>query len=287
MTLQFAPSTYYAAKSRPPSARAIRDEQLLDEIRRLHAENFGVYGARKIWRALHREGIPVGRCRVERLMRRADLVGRIRGKHRRTTIPDPLIPRPGDLIDRNFTVAAPNVLWVADITYVATWRGFAYVAFVLDAYSRRILGWRVTASPRAELALDALEMAVWTRRGERLDGLVHHSDRGSQYLSIRYTERLAEAGAITSVGSRGDSYDNAMAESIIGLYKNELVHPRAPWKTIDDVELATLSWVHWWNTQRLLEPIGHIPPVEHEQHWLTTHAASETHHGDDIALSTT
>jgi transposase InsO family protein len=178
-------------------------------------------------------------------------------------------------VDRNFTVAAPNVLWVADITYVATWRGFAYAAFVIDAYSRRILGWRVTASPRAELALDALEMAVWTRRGDRLDGLVHHSDRGSQYLSIRYTERLAEAGAITSVGSRGDSYDNAMAESIIGLYKNELVHPRAPWRTVDDVELATLSWVHWWNTTRLLEPIGHLPPVEAEQHWLTTHQTNK------------
>jgi transposase InsO family protein len=236
---------------------------------------------------LHREGTPVGRCRVERLMRRAALAGRTRGKGRRTTIPDPLLPRPGDLVDRNFTVAAPNVLWVADITYVATWRGFAYAAFVIDAYSRRILGWRVTASPRAELALDALEMAVWTRRGDRLDGLVHHSDRGSQYLSIRYTERLAEAGAITSVGSRGDSYDNAMAESIIGLYKNELVHPRAPWRTIDDVELATLSWVHWWNTTRLLEPIRHIPPIEAEQHWLTTHQTNETHHRGKVATTTT
>ena len=246
-----------------------------------------MYGVRKIWRALHREGSPVGRCRVERLMRRADLAGRTRGKGKRTTIPDPRIPRPGDLVDRNFTVTAPNVLWVADITYVATWRGFAYAAFVIDAFSRRILGWRVTASPRAELALDALEMAVWTRRGDRLEGLVHHSDRGSQYLSIRYSERLAEAGAITSVGSRGDSYDNAMAESIIGLYKNELVHPRAPWKTVDDVELATLSWVHWWNTSRLLEPIGHVPPVEAEQHWLTQHRASDTHTRDEVTTPIT
>jgi transposase InsO family protein len=221
-------------------------------------------------------------------MRQVGLAGRTRGKGRRTTVPaDPLIPRPGDLVDRNFTVTAPNVLWVADITYVATWRGFAYVAFVIDAYSRRILGWRVASSPRAELALDALEMAVWTRRGERLDGLVHHSDRGSQYPSIRYTERLAEAGAITSVGSRGDSYDNAMAESIIGLYKNELIHPRGPWKTVDDVELATLSWVHWWNNSRLLEPIGHVPPVEAEQHWLITHTASETADSNTLRTSIT
>jgi putative transposase len=285
--LQFAPSTYYAAKSRPASRRTIRDVELVGEIRRVHAENFGVYGARKIWRQLHREGSTIGRCRVERLMRQAGLAGRTRGKGTRTTVPDPTAARPRDLVDRNFHTSAPNVLWVADITYVATWRGFAYVAFVIDVFSRRILGWRVTASPRTELALDALEMAVWTRRGGRLDGLVHHSDRGSQYLSIRYTERLAEAGAITSVGSRGDSYDNAMAESIIGLYKNELIHPRAPWRTVDDVELSTLSWVHWWNTQRLLEPIGHIPPVEIEQHWLDTHTTSETHHGDTIAARQT
>jgi putative transposase len=260
---------------------------LVGEIRRLHGENFGVYGARKIWRALHREGTPVGRCRVERLMRKTGLTGRIRGKGRKTTIPHPLIPRPGDLVDRNFTVTEPNVLWVADITLVATWRGFAYTAFVVDAFSRRILGWRVTSSPRAELALDALEMAVWTRRGEQLDGLVHHSDRGSQYLSIRYTERLAVVGAITSVGSKGDSYDNAMAESIIGLYKSELIHPRAPWKTVDDVELATLSWVHWWNTTRLLEPIGHLPPIEAEQRWLAAHDASENHSGDEVATAIT
>jgi putative transposase len=176
---------------------------------------------------------------------------------------------------------------VADITLVPTWSGFAYTAFVIDAFSRRILGWRVTASPRAELALDALEMAVWTRRGEHLHGLIHHSDRGSQYLSIRYTERLASAGAITSVGSRGDSYDNAIAESIIGLYKNELIHPRAPWRTVDDIELATLSWVHWWNTQRLLEPIGHVPPIEAEQHWHSQQHANENHHDDEVATPIT
>jgi putative transposase len=261
----------------------MRDAELVAEIRRVHAENFAVYGVRKVWRQLHREGTPVGRCRVARLMRNAGLSGRTRGKGRRTTIPDLTVARPADLVDRNFTVAAPNVLWVADITYVATWRGFAYVAFVVDAFSRRILGWRVTASPRAVLALDALEMAVWTRRGERLDGLVHHSDRGSQYLSIVYTERLAQAGVITSVGSRGDSYDNAMAESIIGLYKNELIHQRAPWRTVDDVELATLAWVHWWNTKRLLEPIGHIPPIEAEHCWLTRHDLSKTDHGDALA----
>jgi putative transposase len=286
-TLQFAPSTYYAAKQRRQSPRAVRDAELVAEIRRVHAQNYGVYGVRKIWRQLHREGTNIGRCRVERLMRQAGLAGRIRGKGHKTTTPGVANPRPADLVDRNFHVAAPNVLWVADITYVATWRGFGYVAFVVDAFSRRILGWRVTASPRAELALDALEMAVWTRRGDRLDGLVHHSDRGSQYLSIVYTERLAQAGAITSVGSRGDSYDNAMAESIIGLYKNELIHRRAPWKTVDDVELATLSWVHWWNTQRLLEPIGHVPPVEKEQHWIDTRTTSETQHGDTIAARQT
>jgi putative transposase len=285
--LQFAPSTYYAAKTRPACARTIRDSELVPEIRRVHAENFGVYGVRKVWRQLHREGITIGRCRVERLMRQAGLAGRTRGKGRKTTIPDLTVGRPRDLVDRNFAVPAPNVLWVADITYVATWRGFGYTAFVIDAFSRRILGWRVTASPRAELALDALEMAVWTRRGELLDGLVHHSDRGSQFLSIRYTERLAEAGAITSVGSRGDSYDNAMAESIIGLYKNELIHPRGPWRSVDDVELATLSWVHWWNTQRLLEPIGHVPPVEKEQHWLAAQAASETTDRDIVATRIT
>ncbi len=215
-------------------------------------------------------------------MRQAGLAGRVRGKGKRTTVADERVPRPADLVDRNFTAPAPNVLWIADITYVSTWSGFAYAAFVIDVFSRRILGWRVSAAPRADLALDALEMAVWTRRGERLDGLVHHSDRGCQYLSIVYTERLGAEGVITSVGSRGDSYDNAMAESIIGLYKSELIHPRGPWRTVDDVELATLSWVHWWNTKRLLEPIGSVPPVEFEQQWLDRQAVSQTHNDERL-----
>jgi putative transposase len=279
-TLQVAPSTYYAAKKRPQCARAVRDEQLKAEIRRVHGENFAVYGARKVWRQLNREGIVVARCRVERLMRQVGLAGRIRGKGQRTTIADETVARPADLVDRDFSAPAPNVLWIADITYVSTWSGFAYAAFVIDVFSRRIIGWRVSPTLRADLALDALEMAVWTRRGEPLDGLVHHSDRGCQYLSIVYTERLGQAGAITSVGSRGDSYDNAMAESIIGLYKNELIHLRGPWKTVEDVELATLSWVHWWNTKRLLAPIGNIPPIEFEQQWLATQQASQTdNHG--------
>jgi transposase InsO family protein len=252
------------------------------EIRRVHAENFAVYGARKVWRQLNREGVVVPRCRVERLMRQAGLAGRVRGKGKRTTIPDETAPRPMDLVDRNFTAPAPNVLWIADITYVSTWSGFAYTAFVVDVFSRRILGWRVSSAPRANLALDALEMAVWTRQGEPLDGLVHHSDRGSQYLSIVHTERLGAEGAITSVGSRGDSYDNAMAESIIGLYKNELIHLRGPWKTVDDVELATLSWVHWWNTKRLFEPIGSIPPVEFEQRWLDQQPVGQTHNDERL-----
>jgi transposase InsO family protein len=253
----------------------------------VHAENFGVYGVRKVWRQLNREGVPVARCRVERLMRQIGLAGRVRGKGKRTTIPDDTVPRPMDLVDRNFKADEPNRLWIADITYVATWSGFAYAAFVVDVFSRRILGWRVANHPRAELALDALEMAVWTRRGDNLDGLVHHSDRGCQYLSIVYTERLGQEGAITSVGSRGDSYDNAMAESIIGLYKAELISLRAPWRRTEDVELATLSWVHWWNTKRLLEPIGNIPPVELEEQWLAAQPACQTDNDDALAGAVT
>ena len=212
--MQFAPSTYYAAKTRPPCARAVRDAELVREIRRLHAQNFHVYGARKVWRQLHRQGTTIGRGRVERLMRQAGLAGRIRGKGRKTTISDPTVPRPGDLVDRNFTVAAPNRLWVADITYVATWRGFAYVAFVIDAFSRRIVGWRVTASPRAELALDALEMAVWTRRGERLDGLVHHSDRGSQG-EFNWSLQHLDVGGVDGQASRVDEgVDGAVADEV-------------------------------------------------------------------------
>jgi putative transposase len=261
--LPIAPSTYYAAGRRPRSARSRRDEELKVEIRRVHAENFGVYGARKVWRQLRREGVGVARCTVERLMGELGLAGVRRGKARRTTTPDVTAPRPADLVDRDFAVARPNRLWVADLTYVASWSGFVYVAFTIDAFSRFIVGWQAARSLRTDLALDALEMAIWQRRGG-LDGLVHHSDRGSQYTSIRYTERLAEAGAVTSVGSRGDSYDNALAETIIGLYKTELIRRRGPWRGIDEVEYATLEWVDWFNHRRLLEPIGHVPPAEFE-----------------------
>jgi putative transposase len=264
---KIAPSTYYAARSRPASARAVRDEQLTGEIRRVHAANYGVYGARKVWRQLHREGHQVARCTVERLMRAEGLAGVVRGKARRTTVPAELTTRPGDLLERDFTAPAPNRRWVADITYVATWTGFVYVAFVTDLFSRRIVGWRASTSLRADLALDALEQAIWQRgrEGADLAGLIHHSDRGVQYLAIRYTERLADIGAIGSVGSRGDSYDNAAAESLIGLFKTELIRRRGPWRGLDHVELATLEWVDWFNNRRLHSACGNIPPTEFEQ----------------------
>ena len=261
--LPIAPSTYYDATRRPASARAVRDQELKAEIGRVHAEHFGVYGARKVWRQLHREGIAVARCTVERLMGELGLEGVRRGKARRTTTPDQGAPRPADLVERDFSAQRPNQLWVADLTYVATWSGFVYVALVIDAFSRYLVGWQAARSLRTDLALDALEMAIW-RRQAQLEGLVHHSDRGSQYLAIRYTERLAEAGAVTSVGSRGDSYDNALAETIIGLYKTELIRRRGPWKGLDDLEYATLEWVDWFNHRRLLEPIGYVPPAEFE-----------------------
>jgi putative transposase len=261
--LPIAPSTYYAASRRPTSARAVRDAKLKAEIARVHAEHFGVYGARKVWRQLHREGIAVARCTVERLMGELGLEGVRRGKGRRTTTPQETTARPADLVERHFAAQRPNQLWVADLTYVATWSGFVYVALVIDAFSRFLVGWQASWSLCTNLALDALEMAIWRRQGQ-LEGLVHHSDRGSQYLSIRYTERLAEAGAVTSVGSRGDSYDNALAETIIGLYKTELIRRRGPWKGLDEVEYATLEWVDWFNHRRLLEPIGHVPPAEFE-----------------------
>jgi len=280
--LAAAPSSVYAARARPPCARRLRDAELVGHIRRVHAENLGVYGARKVWRQLKREGHAAARCTVERLMRQEGLAGRVRGRRRRTTVPADAGARPPDLVERRFEAEAPNRLWIADITYVATWSGFAYAAFVTDVFARRILGWRVANTLRADLALDALEMAIWARRGEALDGLVHHSDHGVQYLSIRYTERLAAEQAVTSVGSKGDSYDNAMAESIIGLYKAELITMAGPWRTVDDVELATLGWVHWWNTKRLLEPIGYMPPVEFEEQWLVASRASQTH--NDVEL---
>jgi putative transposase len=256
----------------------VHDEQLKPEIRRVFDANRSVYGARKVWKQLKREGIVEPRCRIERLMRELGLAGRVRGKQRRTTVPAATGMRPADLVERRFAADAPNQLWIADITYVATWSGFAYAAFVTDVFSRRILGWRVSNTLRAELALDALEMAIWTRQSEDLAGLVHHSDRGVQYLSIVYTERLAAEGAVTSVGSRGDSYDNAMAETIIGLYKTECITMGGPWRTVEDVELTTLSWVHWWNTQRTLEPIGDIAPIEHE-------AAYHQHHNNELDTS--
>jgi len=262
--LEIAPSSYYAARSRPPSARSVRDAALQADISRIHHGNYAVYGARKLWRALHREGIAVGRDQVARLMRSLGLAGAVRGKTRRTTVPSELSPRPADLVERVFSAPAPNRLWVADLTYVSTWAGFCYTAFVIDAFSRRIVGWRVSSSLRAELALDALEMAIWSRRSADLAGLVHHSDRGVQYLAIRYTERLADAGAVTSVGSRGDSYDNALAETVNGLYKTELIRARGPWRTADQVELATAAWVAWWNAERLHSACGDIPPAEFE-----------------------
>jgi putative transposase len=238
-------------------------------------DNYAVYGARKVWRQLNREGIAVARCTVERLMRQMGLIGRVRGPKRRTTIPADTCPRPADLVDRHFVASRPNQLWVADLTYVATWSGFAYAAFIIDVFSRRIVGWRVASTLRTSLALDALEMAIWSRR-EPLDGLVHHSDRGSQYLAIVYTERLAAEGAVTSVGSKGDSYDNALAESVIGLYKSELILNRGPWRTVEDVELATLGWVHWWNTARLHSAIGNVPPAEFEAaHYAQSEPAIE------------
>lgn len=268
--LQFAPSTYWSAKRRPASARSIRDEELKVEIVRVHGENFGVYGAPKIWAQLNREGVGVARCTVERLMRDLGLSGAVRGKAKRTTVSDETAERPRDLVDREFTAEAPNRLWVADLTYVRTWSGFMYVAFITDVFSRRIVGWQASRSLKTDLALHALEQAIWdrTRDGANLDGLVHHSDRGVQYLAIRYTERLAENGVVNSVGSRGDSYDNALAESIIGLFKTELVRNKGPWRGLDDLELATLEWVDWFNHRRLFHELGRIPPAEFEhQHY--------------------
>jgi putative transposase len=261
--LEVPTSTYYAHKAHQPSARTRRDARLKAEIERIWKENLQVYGARKLWRQLQREGIGVARCTVERLMGELGLQGVVRGKPKRTTVADPQAPQPADLVNRQFAAPAPNRLWVADLTYVRTWSGFVYAALVIDVFSRMIVGWQLATHLRTDLALDALEMAIW-RRQAQLDGLVHHSDRGSQYLSVRYTQRLADAGAVTSVGSRGDSFDNALAETIIGLYKTELVRRRGPWKGLDEVEYATLEWVDWFNHRRLLEPIGHLPPAEFE-----------------------
>lgn len=273
-TLAVAPSSYYAAKTRPPSARTVRDATLKDDITRIHAEHFSVYGVRKAWRVLRREGIEVGRDHVGRLMGVLGLAGATRTKRIRTTHPAAVSQRPADLVERVFSAAAPNRLWVADLTYVWTRTGFVYTAFVVDVFSRAIVGWRVSPSLRTDLALDALEMALWTRGADHPD-LVHHSDRGVQYLAIRYTERLAEAGATGSVGSRGDSYDNALAETVNGLYKAELINRHGPWRTVDEVELATAEWVHFWNTRRLHSACGDIPPVEFEAAYHSLQTTSE------------
>lgn len=284
--LPIAPSTYHAqvAQRADPSrqsARARRDAALQADIKRVWEANFQVYGVRKVWRQLRREAIAAPRCQVARLMKRLGLAGAVRGRTVKTTISNPAAPCPRDQVNRQFRAPAPNVLWVSDFTYVATWQGFAYVAppvasppaapqtdrqeaIVIDVFARRIVGWRVSRSARADFVLDALEQALCDRRPKRQGGLVHHSDRGVQYVSIRYTERLAEAGIEPSVGSVGDSYDNALAETINGLFKTELTHRRGPWRSAETVELATLEWVDWFNNRRLLEPIGNIPPAEAE-----------------------
>jgi putative transposase len=269
-----APSTYYEHKAREAdptrlSARTKHDVVLRREIRRVWEENFEVYGVRKVWKQLRREGFDVARCTVARLMRAMGLQGAVRGRRFKTTIPDEASTRPLDLVERNFTASRPNELWVSDLTYVATWRGFVYVAFVIDIFARRIVGWRASSSLRSDLALDALEQALYDRQDDSVDRLIHHSDRGVQYLSIRYTERLAEAGIEPSVGSKGDSYDNALAESVIGLFKTEVIRLRGPWRSLEDVEFATLAWVAWFNHNRLLEPIGHVPPAEYEESYYS------------------
>ena len=278
--LPIAPSTYYARKAQQQdptrrSARAQRDDELQVEIQRVWEANFRVYGADKVWRQLGRESIVAARCTIERLMRAMGLRGATRGRaFTITTTSDDAAARPADLVQRCFAATRPNQLWVADLTYVATWRGFVYVAFVIDVFARRIVGWRVDTTLRSDLALDALEQALHARP-ER-DGLIHHSDRGSQYLAIRYTDRLAEAGIELSVGSVGDSYDNALAETVIGLYKTEVIRRQGPWRHVEAVEFATLVWVDWFNTRRLLEPIGYVPPAEYEDAYYRTQTLIET-----------
>jgi transposase InsO family protein len=266
--LPIAPSTYYAHKATQAdptklSPRRQRDASLRIEIHRVWDENFMVYGARKVWRQLAREGHRVARCTIERLMRQMGLQGVVRGKPKRTTVPSDRDSRPLDLVKRVFHATRPNQLWVADFTYVATWSNFIYVAFVIDVFSRMIVGWRAARSMSADLTLDALEQALWARRIK--DTLIHHSDRGSQYLAIRYSERLKDAGILPSVGSVGDAYDNALAETINGLFKAEVIRKRGPWKNLEAVEYSTLEWVDWFNTKRLLEPIGNVPPAEFEK----------------------
>ena len=280
--LPIAPSTYCLQKAQQRdattrSARARRDDELRPEIQRVWDEHEHVYGPRKVWRQLRREGIQTARCTVERLMRDMGLRGTVRGRAWKvTTQSDPAVTRPADLVDRQFVATRPNQLWVADFTYVATWRGFVYVAVVIDVFARRIVGWRVSSSLRTDFVLDALEQAIYDRRDAGVTDLVHHSDRGTQYLSMRYTERLAEAGIAPSVGSRGDSYDNALAESIIGLFKAEVIQLKGPWRHLEAVEFATLRWVDFFNNRRLLEPIGYVPPAEYEARYFAQRAADAT-----------
>jgi transposase InsO family protein len=268
--LPIAPSTYFKRKAeeRDPtrrSSRAQEDAILRAIIQRIWHEHHQVYGPRKVWKQMGRENLRAARCRVRRLMREMGLAGAVRGRAWITTTQaGPAADGRRDLVDRHFTGTRPNQLWVSDFTYVATWRGFVYVAFVIDVFARRIVGWRVSSSLVTDFVLDALEQAIYDRSGQRIDGLVHHSDRGTQYLSMRYTNRLADAGIAPSVGSRGDSYDNALAESIIGLFKTEVIRRRGPWRHLEAVEFATLEWVDWFNHRRLLEPIGYMPPAEYE-----------------------
>ena len=274
--LQFSPSAYrrHAARQRDPaliSKRAQRDAELIPQVRRVWNANMQVYGADKVWKQMNREGIRVARCTAERLMGKMELRGATRGKGMRTTVPDANAPCPLDRVNRHFKADRPNQLWVSDFTYVSTWQGWLYVAFIIDVYARRIVGWQVSRTMQTDFVLDALEQALHARQPDR-DSLIHHSDRGSQYVSIRYTERLAEAGIEPSVGSRGDSYDNALAETINGLYKAELIHRRAPWRTREAVELATLNWVHWFNHHRLMESLGYIPPAEAEANFYSQSA---------------
>jgi putative transposase len=264
--LQFAQSTYYARKSRPPSRRHVTDADLTDRITKVHKENYSVYGARKIHAELHRQDMPVARCTVERLMRKAGLRGIRRSVSPRTTRPADETHRPADLVDRQFTAGAPNLLWVADITYVRTFSGWVYAAFVIDVFSRMVVGWQVSTHLRTSLALDALEMGIWNRvrAGANLSGLVHHSDRGVQYRAVRYTQRLAEEDAVASVGSKGDSYDNALAEAFNSLFKAELIRNKGPWRSINDIEIAVAEYIDWFNHRRLHGELGQVPPAEYE-----------------------
>lgn len=287
---QIAPETYYAALRRPPCARDLRDERVLVEIRRVHEASTGLYGARKVYHQLRREGsvdgVPVARCTVERLMREAGLQGVRRGRTVRTTCPDTTAARPPDLVEREFTATRPNQLWVVDFTYVATFCGFVYVAFAIDVFSRMIVGWRAARSMRTDLPLDALDMALWHRgrAGHDVAGLVHHSDAGSQYTSIRYTDRLVQAGAQASIGTVGDSYDNALAESVNGLYKAELVYWQGPWRGADDLELATLTWVDWFNNTRLHSSLDYQTPAEVEKAYYRDNQPVEQPLAGQLAL---